>query len=259
MLAKLLQFGRRPSVVQRAEGFVYVSHADQGPMQQAANGAVISIAGRGPPWIVVNHDPASVIAAKWPGRLWRVQILDAATSHDQRASGGTPLPYARYTRAVAVRIVGEENLGQLFGPNGADVLQVLEAASNLARSRAELLATNRHAGAPAACDRLWREWMKSQDVPGDYPELLDGTLSLGTSGSPINGGLSVLHSVVFARATALDGDAATTIDDEDVWLAPPWSGASAALADAALALGAAAWATPSDRDILMHGWKSAYA
>ncbi|WP_304179969.1 hypothetical protein [Phenylobacterium aquaticum] len=260
MFSKLMPFGRRSQPAQGAEGLVYVCQADQGPMQGATEGAVIRIPDRHPPWIVVNHDPGSVIVAKWPGRLWRVQIVDAATPMDQRAFGGAPLPHARYTRAVAVKVVREEDASQLFGPGGKAILPVLDAASNLVRSRAELLASARHADAADACDRLWRAWMQEQGVPSDaFPKSLDGVLLLSTYGSPINDGLSVLHSVVFDRAKELDGDAATISDDEDIWLAPPWDAASTALTDAALALGAPSWANSADREILTQAWKTVYA
>jgi hypothetical protein len=258
MLQQLLRFARRRrSPNDGREGFVYVSGGDEGPMQHASQGAVVRVAGRGPPWIVVGHERASLIVAKWPGRRWHVRVAEAATLKDQRKAGGAPHSYARYTRAVAVEIIQEEEAWILFGPEGRAVSDVIDAGSKLEQRRAELLASNRHPEAASAYDRSWRAWMREGGIPDGNYEDLDGTLLLGISGSPINKGLAVLHGGVFKRAEALDGDAATAGDGEDVWLASPWNGASCALCDAALAMGAPKIVSPNDRNILMQAWMTA--
>jgi hypothetical protein len=259
MLKTIFQSFRSKRTANSRSGFVYVSDEDQGPMRDAREGSEISTIGRGPPWIVVNHDMASVIPARWPGKLWRVDVVDAATAAEQGPSGGPPLASARYTRAVAVKIIGEEDIGQLFGLQGGTVLRVIDAASNLDKSQAESLASNRDPKASAACDRAWRAWMRTQGISDtEYPEPLGNALLLGTSGSPINRGLTVLHDVTFRRAKELQGDAAVIVDDEDVWLAEPWNTACAALGDAALALGAPEFVDRDDSLILKRGWAAVY-
>lgn len=234
-----------------AEGFVYVGQGDNGPMLRAKAGNLVDVPGHGPPWIVVDQTPATVIVADWPGRLWRVQIVEAAEAKDQ-----PPLASARYTRAVAVRVVQEENPAQLFGPEGEAVLRVLDAASKLERPRAEVLASRRDPDAAAVKDKVWRIWIdrRGPDAAID-PETADGIV---TCGSPINSGLSVLYQVIFDRAKSLEGEAAIEDDGEDIWLVAPWNGAAAALADAALALGAPSMIGPEDREILLRAWQSTY-
>ena len=246
----------RPTAAQQPTGFVYVSNEEIGPMRDARAGATIRVEGRGPPWIVVDRDPAAVILARWPGRLWRVRIVEAATERDQRHVGGPPLPYARYTRCISVAVEAEENIAVLFGPHGSSVVRVLEEASRLSRSQAEALAANRHADAAAAQDRAWRSWLQQEGIPDEVHDQYDGTLQMGGQkwGSPINGGLAVLHDTVFKRAQFVDGDAATESDEEDTWLVRPWDGAGRVLGDAALALGAPEHMNDEDRAVLLGGW-----
>jgi hypothetical protein len=224
-------------------------------MQGASPGALIRVVSRRPPWIVVNKSPSTVIPTKWPGTLWRVQITDAATAADQSSRGGAPRESAGYVRAVAVKIICKEDVAGLFGPHGAQVVSVIDAASKLDRRQAHLLSSGRDPRAAQVQDRAWRAWMRTQQIPDDrYPGPLDGTLLLGTSGSPINRGLSVLYDVMFRRAKELEGDGAVVEDGEDVWLAPPWRSAFDALTDAALGLGAPDLINSEDQALLLRSW-----
>ena len=256
MLKRFAAYLRGESKRGQRVGFVYVSDEETGPMRDARAGATIRVEGRGPPWIVVDRDPSGVILARWPGRLWRVKIVEAATERDQRHVGGLPLPYARYTRCISVAIDAEEDISILFGSHGAGVMPVLDVATRLTRDQAEALSANRHPDAGAAQDRVWRNWLQHEAIPDDIHDHYDGTLQMGGQkwGSPINGGLSVLHDTVFKRAQSLDGDAATESDQDDIWLLHPWEGADRVLGDAALALGAPEQMIAEDRATLLHGW-----
>lgn len=256
MFQFLLRLVRGRATDDSQEGFVYVAGEDKGPMHSAREDAVIRVAGRGPPWIVVSHEIAAVVVEKWPGRLWRVKVVDAASLADQRSRGGPPRADAKYTRAVAVRVLREEAVGTLFGPHGEAVVRVLDAASKLDRNAADMLNSSRDVRAPAAYDRVWRNWMKQQGINTEVHPELDGTLHIVRFGSPINAGLKTLHGVVFKRAQQLEGKSALISKDDEVWLGPPWDGAFRALADAALALGASVEIDPSDRDALLRAWRS---
>jgi hypothetical protein len=257
-------FSRRPPE-QGREGFVYVSREEAGAMRQAREGAILRSPGRGPPWIVVAHSLSSVVVARWPGRLWRVKVVEAATARDQKRTGGPPRPGAGYTRAIAVEILREEDAWTLFGARGRNLVPVFDAAAALDREQALRLGSARHPQAPLAVDRAWRAWMTESGIPLEGRGSFDGVLYLGATDawrpatpawpSPVNQGLSALHHVVFTRAVALDGKAARATDeDDDGWLAPPWDGAVLALLDAALALGAPAFVGEADREILTHAW-----
>lgn len=241
---------------QRTPGYVYVADEEPGLMAGARAGSVIRIPGKGPPWIVVDDSIESVVVARWPGKLWRVEIVKPAPARDQLASGGVPRPDAGYTRAARVRVLDEVAPAVLFGSHGASVVRAVEAARMLELVQARALVESRHPDAPRACARVWRAWLGPRKPLVADGDDFDGTLSLGGTPpvSPVNHGLSVLHGAVFRRAVTVSGDAATTIDGEDVWLCEPWRGASSALIDAALAFGAPDHVTPPDREVLMQAW-----
>lgn len=222
-------------------------------MRLAREGHVIRVEGKGPPWIVVDEAPTSAILARWPGRLWKVSIIEAAPSKDQ------PLTYARYVRALAVEVIEEINPSLLFGEQGEGVLTILDQAAQMTHEMALRLSSVRHPDARTAYDRAFRRWADAEGIEIGFDGNLDGTLRVGSKphGSPIYEGLSVLHSIVFRRAKEIDGEAATTIDDEDEYINEPWHGAAAVLADAALALGAPRFVGAHDRDILLSGWTKA--
>lgn len=239
----------RPS--QPEFGYVFVATDDDHLLRNAEPGKTLSVAGGGPPWIVVAWD-FEAINAQWPGRLWRVRVREAA-AHWQQA-----LPSARYTRAVSVLVEAEEDPAQLFGDFGRQVVEVLETARHMDRALAQTLAAHRHPGAAAAADRAWRTWLEQLGIAHDYYSDLSDTLRFGgpVNDSPIKDGLLAVSGVVFARARAVDGDCATDRDEEDMWLLPPWNDACRALTDAALALGAPGIVGPEDRAVLLAGWHS---
>src|SRR5829696_694432 len=99
-------------------GFVYVPVVNTGPMANAEAGRMVRIPGRGPPWIAVDHEVSSVVMARWPGRLWAVEIVDPITGQDLKTAGQVGLrPDAGYTRAAAVRILQAVPVATLFGPH----------------------------------------------------------------------------------------------------------------------------------------------
>lgn len=248
MLKNILRFSRRNR--DGRIGYCYVADCEVGPMANAQVGETIRVEGAGPPWIVVDEAPTTAILARWPGKLWKVAIIEAAAAKDQ------PLANARYTRALSVRVLGEENLATLFGEHGDEVLAVLNKAMELDHVVANSLSVVRHPDAPAAYDRTFRRWANSSKLVVGNDSNLDGTLRIGSLpyGSPIYEGLSLLHTVVFNRAKAIDGESATTNDGEEEYLNEPWSGAGAVLGDAALALGAPEFTSAEDRGILLSGW-----
>lgn len=259
----LTSFGRTSRVaISQApgKGLVYVSADEDSPLAEARPGAEIRNPNRHRPWIVVNHDATSVIAVKWPGKLWAVDIIDPATAADQAEVGGPPMAYAGYTRAVGVLVTEELPLSMLFGPHGEAVCQVIEVARALTRDRATILSESRHPDAGRTYDRAFRAWLTDQGLPiYAWEEDFDGTLDARREGSrigsPILGGLGIVHDQVAKRAASFDGDDAFTTDDnEDSWLVRPWSGAGSALCDAALALGAPELVGPADHKILTTAW-----
>jgi hypothetical protein len=241
------------------EGFIYVAANDRSPLADAVEGKTISIPGRKPPWIVVNHDLSKVIVAKWPGRLWRAKVIEAATPEDQARSGGPPRASAKYTRAISVSVGEELPVWTLFGSSGERILPVIDAATNLTRERATILAAARSPEAAEAAGRVWKRWLEHVDAPelyqhGDF----DRTLAIPATDdrSPVRSALTVVHNEVFQRAKTLEGSDAMVEDGEDVWLVEPWNTAAAVLTDAALAQAPSDFVSEADFALLTKGWNA---
>lgn len=251
-------FRRRPT----QRGYIYLADDSPVGIVSAAPGEVVRVPGRKPPWLVVDHALPTVLIARWPGRLWLVEILDPISDAEQRASGSELRNDAPYTRAAAVRFVDEIDLAALFGERGAAVCGVIETARGLTEDIARRLTLARHEGAGQAYSRVWHRWLKQQRVhAADQAESFAGVVAIasvpvGSPVSPIGRGLIVIANVLGKRATALVGASVWIEDANDpAFLAQPWAGAEAALCAAALAFGAPDLVSETDRGILAKAWR----
>jgi hypothetical protein len=225
----------------RVTGFVFVADADDGPMRFAAAGRTIGNADGGPPWIVVDQAIESIVVAKWPGKLWRVSVLKAASEQ--------PAAYAKYRRAVAVEVVGEEPVWRLFGAYGEAVCRIIERARTITLDDIARLENAVRDEAREAYSRAWNRFL------GDAHDHTV-TLAAGDFRSPVGAGFTVLHNVIVERARTLTNGAALTVDDDDdVVLANNWSAASDAFLHAAMAQGAPELMSPADTELLTAAWK----
>jgi hypothetical protein len=217
--------------------------------------------GERPPWLVVDHELASVVVARWPGRLWAVEVVDPIRADDLAAAGHPPLRKdIWYTRAAAVKVLHEMPVATLFGNCGAEVCAVIEAATGLTLERAIRLANARHRDAGGAQTRVRKHWLsRDTTLSHKYGDDLDGMLAVAEqrTRSPVGAGLLVICGEVRRSAEAIGGSSVWVIDadQEDAWLAEPWSKASAALIDAALAFGAPD--LMRDSNILATAWRHA--
>lgn len=204
-----------------------------------------------PPWIVVDHDPTSTVVARWPGRLWQVEIL--------RKAAQQPLAYARYTRATAVRVVRELPLERLFPNGGFEIAKLLNAASNLSVHQAEKLNIEQSADAAATHDRVWDRWLGATEPGSSHlGQPHAGTLAIGSRSphSPAGNAPSVLCTVLGRQARHRSGNAGFVTDGEDETFAPPWSGAFQSLLHAVLGYGAASeLATKQERECLTRAYR----
>jgi hypothetical protein len=213
---------------------------------------------------VVDHSVESIIVARWPGRLWRVQVLDLASEADMKAAGaGNLRSDAGYVRAIAVAVVDELPVSGLFGPHGHAVCSVIEAAMGLEVATVELLARARHTDGGQAYSRAWNAWLDVEDHSsphrgGDHSRTL--AITAGRARSPINSGLCVLSTVFNRRARCLAGDTPFVVDDEcETALEPMWGRALDAILEAAMALGAPELVNSTDHEVLTAAWRAVIA
>lgn len=159
------------------------------------------------------------------------------------------MPYARYIRCISVEILEKEDLSVLFGEHGQAVVTVLNRAAALTREQALEVSSARHRDASEAYDRTFRRWADSLDDAVWHARAF--------ANSPINSGLTLIHHTVSNSAKAVDGEKATSVEDEgEVELVEPWAGAGLAFMGAGLALGAPKFVTAADRAILLAGWST---
>lgn len=230
-------------------------------MAEAKSGNRISLRERRPPFIVVDHSVESVIVARWPGKLWRVRIVDPVTDADVRATGISKLSSAaRYTRAVSVDVLEEVPVSKLFGPHGDAVVRIIERACRLRFEDVKLLAQSRQADADAAYSRAWKKWANDRGIKSDNDNYA-GVLEIhdnqhGTS-SPVNHGLAVLFHAVEKCAESLDRSSYFVMGKEgEAVLEATWSLAAFALLDAAIAVGAPELSTQNDCELLTSSWRT---
>ena len=221
-----------PNDGREVSGFVYVSDAESGPMSSAAAGVRVGNFDDRPPWIVVDHDLATPILAKWPGRLWQVRILQRVPQQ--------PQTYAAYTRATAVEVIQELPLAALFEHDGAAVVDFLCSIRNLSAEARMTLSESRDEDAARVHCEVWDRWISQVDpespfLGGDH----GGIIAVGAKSprSPVGNATSVLHSEVRRRARAIDGDRAFVVHEEEESLDPHWIRVAGHLHHALFAIG----------------------
>ena len=235
-----------------AEGLVYVPDVEPSPMKNAAVGAIVRTIDRRPPWIVVDDSIDSIVVAKWPGRVWRVEILDKASEQ--------PLPHAHYTRAHAVRVLEEVPAPILFGAHGDAVCEVIERARRITLEDVVQIGAVVPPDAPETYSSAWKRWIE-ETLPGSPHRGLDHfhTLAIPSdyrTRSPIGHGFTVLYSALSDRARELVGEAAFLVDEEgDVSFTPEWAVVCEAFLHAAMAFRAPELMPVADRDLLIAAFR----
>jgi hypothetical protein len=157
---------------------------------------------------------------------------------------------------LAVDVLEELPTSILFGPHGNAVVEVINVECALTEDIASRVASARHVAATAAYRRAWARWSAAE-----RPEpVVAGALALfsnGKSASPVRSGFLVPDEAVWDSAR-LRGDAgAVTInDDGEHVLSEPWSTATTALLEAAMAFGAPELVDGSDIEALASAWRS---
>ncbi|MFJ5547627.1 hypothetical protein [Streptomyces sp. NPDC093225] len=247
-------------------GFVYVHDEARDLLRGAVAGSRVTLPAFEPPWRVVDHALEGVVVARWPGRLFRAEVVPPATDGERAAlarAAENLRPGAGYTRAVSVDLVQELSPAVLFGPHGEAVCRVLRAAGALDEEGAGRLAAARHPAADRAYGGAWDSWLLDQPrgatCRGRAHVRTLAVPGAGPSGSPIGHGFSVLAGAVRASIRLRGGAGAYTVDEDgERVMADPWAAALGALLDAAMAFGAPHLLDDRSAAVLTTAWNAVF-
>ena len=230
-------------------GYIYVSADKPGRFADAEPGDVISNPGEEPPYIIVDETLADVVVARWPGVLWRAQVIEAIEPQDHRGN---------YTRSRSVKLLDRVDTHSLFGRHGKAVEDILRVASVLTQAQAQTLTARRHPDARALQSAGYHRWLEQEGQKVAEGRDMSGVVAAGQgrSRSPIGHGLSLIHRGVWDSAQHAAGEAAFDEDEEERWLVEPWSEAAGALMDAGWALGVPDLFDEAEREILLQAWRA---
>lgn len=232
-------------------GLVYVPDADPGSMQAARPGTIVRNPDDRPPFIVVDRIIETIVVARWPGRLWRVEVAETAV--EQVIGSG-------YTRAIAVGVIEELPSWQLFGPRGRLVASIIDAVGVLDVADVALLGDSAGPDAERAYSAAWSRWESGTRVDGDASVGgVEGNPFRRRNRrcvSPIGYGFDVLCSAMDAKARELVGNEAFKIEEDGTpAFTAFWSAGCSALLFAAMAEGAPDLCSTDDRTSLMAAWR----
>lgn len=234
------------------EGFVYVTDAETTGMRDAEVGSTIRNPSAEPPWIVVHRSLDDVSVARWPGRLFRVEILETASEQ--------PMSYANYTRAVAVTVVAELPALLLLGTHGENVAKILVKIDTLTLDEAFALAEVTKPSSSEIYATAWGNWLAEVDkqsvyLDADHRNTLQ--IRVGPTVSPVGYALSLVYSKMHNRAQTVSGPAAICFNaDGEGELQAPWQGATNALLHAAMAYGAPGLLSSQQTTALKYPWRT---
>jgi hypothetical protein len=250
MLSKL--FGKKE---QGIIGYIYVADSDEGILKNASAGQTIKNKKKGPPWIVVDHGFEKMTIAKWPGTLWRAEVIDEAKNTGL-------LEHARYTRANGVKIIERLPLDVLFGNYGVCVLKIIESASTIDVDTSKKLASTFTGEALALYSKGWNIFGGTKnEQPPYYGRNHQNTIAMpGDEGcSPINNAFSIIYSQVFDRANELtEGKAILSDDEGNLSLDEEWSKACNSYLCAAMAVAYQQKYSQNEVELLSKVWESIY-
>lgn len=250
MLSKL--FGKKE---QGIIGYIYVADSDDGALKNAFEGQTIKNKKKGPPWIVVDHGFENMTIAKWPGSLWRAEVIDEAKNTGL-------LEYAKYTRANGVKIIERLPLDVLFGDFGAGILKIIQSVSSISPDSFVSLARAFPDEALELYSKGWNIYGGTKtDQRPFYGRDHQNTIAMpGDEGcSPVNSAFKIIYSQVFDQAnTITDGKAILSDDEGNLSLNDEWSKACNSFLCAAMAIAYQQKYSADEIALLSSAWESVY-
>lgn len=212
----------------KIQGYVYTSKDENELFGNAKVGDSIIKKDKKPPFIVVDHSLDTKIITQWPGKLFKVEIINPAK---EKIINKGLVKDVWYTRTYGVKILEEVEIKELFGDNGQKVEQIIDLTRNITEEKVIELSKFDKGLNKELFTKAWRNWIIIYDV--NHPFINDdhhNTIKLSPKNerysSPIKEGLSIISSQFDIRARELVGDSAFEVDEEgEIHLSPVWASA----------------------------------
>jgi len=237
--------------------YAYIGLEEESPLQGSRVGEVINALDVR--WIVANFTLQSITVAKWPGRLYEVEVLDFVTNEQARKLGKSGLTKrATYKRALKVEVLKELPLHLLFGDLGENVKEVIDSIPFLEEAHVAVLNNISLEKAEKLYSKIWNKWLKKHD-PDSYHigNTHYNSMAIYTSAgsSPIHKAFFIISSQINKKAKDLLGEDAYYKDEEnEMCLDPAWSNAKLAFFYGAMAVGTDGYLTEKEKEILKEPW-----
>lgn len=223
----------------KIQGYIYVTTEDEELFIGAKVGDRIIKKDRKPPYLVVDHTLDRIVVNRWPGKLYRVEVLDQ-DSDVERSINENLVENIWYTRTYGVQILEELDPFTLFGENGHSVAVIADFASAISLEQAKKLSTYSLDENRKIISKLWKNWTALTD-PEYANQDIDWTDTIAEHPkgqdkvSPVGYALSLIYLRGFRRARELEDDNAIQFDeDENVYLVEKWQNVVSHLINVAL-------------------------
>ena len=190
-----------------------------------------------PPYIVVDHSLDTKIITHWPGKIYKVEVMNP--SKEKKINKGL-VENIWYTRTFGVKIIEEIPIEMLFGKNGKEISRIIDLARNISEEKVNALATYDNKTGRDLYTKAWRNWIISTDknyayLNEDHHNTLKVSPKNQKYNSPIKEGLSIISSQFDIRASELVGNKYFNIDEEgEIYPKPIWAKASEKLLQAGM-------------------------
>jgi len=212
----------------KIQGFVYSADDDNELFKDAKVGDLIIKQDRNPPFIVVDHTLDKTIITSWPGKLYKVEVINQSKEKDLNEG---LVKNVWYTRTLGIKILEELSVENIFGKNGKQISRIIDLTRNITEEQVNSLSKYDIESGRNLFTKAWRNWILLTDkdhiyLNDDHYNTLKVFPNNQVYSSPIREGLSIISSQFDIRARELVGESAFGVDEEgEIYLQPKWSNA----------------------------------
>lgn len=188
-----------------------------------------------PPYIVVDHHWVTSLITQWPGKLFKVSILNPLDEKDINAG---LVENIWYTRTYALKVLEELPAEIVFGANGKEIKNLLALIQNVTEVQVNQLADHALEVNRKLYSETWNRWKNFCDGNlsiENYENVISSQPKNSQVKSPIGIGLSVISNTFYQTVRKLTQDEALEIDEDgEVWLKAKWAAAGEHFLNAAM-------------------------